>query len=78
MKIHKIAFVLLIIGGLNWLLEAFGYGIGNYIPESIAMVVYILVGVSAIYEIVTHKSNCKHCDVRSMPNQSAPSSMSSM
>jgi uncharacterized membrane protein YuzA (DUF378 family) len=61
MKLHTIAFILLIIGGLNWLLEAFGYGIGNYIPAGVAMVIYVLVGLSAIYEAVTHKSNCRHC-----------------
>jgi uncharacterized membrane protein YuzA (DUF378 family) len=65
MKIHKIAWVLLIIGGINWLLEAFGYGIGNYVSDSVAMIVYILVGLSALYELFTHKSNCKHCDSRS-------------
>lgn len=59
--LHKIAFWLLIIGGLNWLLEAFGYGIGNYVPESVAMIVYILVGISAIVEIMGHKKICKDC-----------------
>ena len=33
---HKITFALLVIGGLNWGLEAAGYGIGNYIPEGFA------------------------------------------
>ncbi len=59
--LHKIAFWLLIIGGLNWLLEAFGYGIGNYIPAGLAMVIYILVGASAIVEIVGHKKTCREC-----------------
>lgn len=66
MKLHKIAFILLVIGGLNWLLEAFGYGIGNYIPANVAMIIYILVGLSAIYEAATHKSNCKHCDTKTV------------
>ncbi len=61
MKLHKIAFVLLIIGGLNWLLEAFGYGIGNYVSGSVSQVIYILVGVAAIYEIFSHKARCKEC-----------------
>ena len=62
MKLHKIAFILLIIGGLNWLLEAFNWGLGNWISASIMKVVYILVGLSAIYELVTHKKTCKACD----------------
>ena len=65
--IHKIAFILLIVGGLNWGLEAFGYGIGNYLPENIAMIIYVLIGISAVVEIFGHKKTCKDC--------AAPSSM---
>jgi uncharacterized membrane protein YuzA (DUF378 family) len=64
MKLHSIAFVLLVIGGLNWLLEAFNYGIGNYLPANVSMIIYILIGVSAIYEAVSHKKNCKCCEVK--------------
>jgi len=60
-KLHMIAFLLLIVGGLNWGLEAFGYGIGNFLPSSISMIIYVLVGLSAIVEIVGHKKNCKCC-----------------
>lgn len=59
--IHKIAFILLIIGGLNWLLEAFGYGLGEYINSGVMTIVYILVGLAALYEIFAHKSICKSC-----------------
>lgn len=61
MKLHKLAFILLIIGGLNWLLEAFGYGIGNYVSGDVAMVIYVLIGLSALYEIFNHKRNCRTC-----------------
>ncbi len=61
--IHLVTFTLLIIGGLNWLLEAFDLGIGNWLSESMATVVYILVGLSAIYELIMHKRNCKLCGV---------------
>jgi uncharacterized membrane protein YuzA (DUF378 family) len=71
MKLHKIAFILLVIGGLNWLLEAFGYGIGNYVPGNVAMIIYILVGLSALYEIFTHKTNCRNC----APDKMAASTM---
>jgi uncharacterized membrane protein YuzA (DUF378 family) len=27
-------------------------------------IIYILVGLSAIVEIFTHKSSCKHCEVK--------------
>lgn len=59
--LHMITFTLLLIGGLNWLLEAFGYGIGKYLPDAMRQVIYILVGISAIIEIATHKKNCTAC-----------------
>ena len=71
MKLHKLTFILLVIGGLNWLLEGiFGAGISSYIPEGagggmggwLTKTIYILVGLSAIYEIVMHKSTCKMCE----------------
>lgn len=62
MKMHKITFILLIIGGLNWGLEALGFGIGSYVPSGLAMTVYILVALSAIYEIFSHKKLCRNCN----------------
>lgn len=59
--LHKIAWILLIVGGLNWLLEAFGWGIGNWLPSPVSMIVYVLVGLSAIYELFSHKKNCRDC-----------------
>ncbi len=61
MNIHKVTFILLIIGGLNWGLEAFGFGLGNYLPSGLVTVVYVLVGLSAIYEIFGHKKLCRDC-----------------
>ncbi|OHA88574.1 MAG: hypothetical protein A3C70_01215 [Candidatus Zambryskibacteria bacterium RIFCSPHIGHO2_02_FULL_43_14] len=61
MNIHKVTFILLIIGGLNWGLEAFDFGLGSYLPSGLAMVVYILVGLSAVYEIFSHKKLCRNC-----------------
>ena len=57
-----VTWILLVVGGLNWGLEVLGWGIGNYIPEGLATLVYALVGISAIVEIFTHKNNCKHCE----------------
>lgn len=61
MNIHKIAFVLLIIGGLAWGLEAVGYGLSNFLPAQVLMIVYILIGLSALYEAFSHKGICKEC-----------------
>jgi uncharacterized membrane protein YuzA (DUF378 family) len=64
MNIHKVAFILLIIGGLNWGLEVLGFGLGNYLPESIMMVIYALVGASALYELFSHKGMCRNCSAQ--------------
>jgi len=66
--LHTITFGLLIIGGLNWGLEFFGIGIANYIGESVASIIYLLVGISALVQIFTHKSYCRYCNSKgSMP-----------
>ncbi|MEK9178114.1 MAG: DUF378 domain-containing protein [Patescibacteria group bacterium] len=70
--IHTIAFVLLVIGGLNWLLVGLSVGdIVAYLPSWLATTVYILVGLSTLYLIFTHKATCKNCE-------SAPSSVPQM
>lgn len=59
--IHVISFILLVVGGLNWLLTAFNYNVVALLGTSVANVIYVLVGLAAIVEIFTHKSNCKAC-----------------
>jgi uncharacterized protein len=59
--LHMIAFVLLIIGGLNWGLTAFGFNAVGYLGETLAKIVYVLVGLSAVLVAVTHKKDCKMC-----------------
>ena len=60
--LHMITWILLVIGGLNWGLEAFGWGLGNWLPGGLMQIIYILVGLSALYEIFNHKNTCKNCD----------------
>lgn len=60
--IHFIAFLLVVIGGLNWLLIGlFNWGVGDWLGGTLAKVVYILVGLSAVYLIFTHKKDCRLC-----------------
>ena len=60
--LHTIAFILLVIGGLNWLLIGLGVGdVVMYLGNTLATIVYILVGLSAIYLVVTHKKTCRQC-----------------
>jgi uncharacterized membrane protein YuzA (DUF378 family) len=62
---HKLTFVLLVVGGLNWLLVGvFGWDISRFLggmDSMVARAVYILVGLSAVYEVVTHRASCKAC-----------------
>jgi uncharacterized membrane protein YuzA (DUF378 family) len=65
MWLHVLAFTLLFVGGLNWgLFGLFNVNLVHMILGSwpvVESVVYILVGLSAIYIIVTHKNDCKMC-----------------
>jgi len=63
--LHAVAFALVIIGGLNWfLIGLFNWGIGELLPlsaQGIMSIVYIIIGLSALYLVVTHNKDCKHC-----------------
>lgn len=60
--LHGIAFVLLVIGGINWLLIGLlDWGVANILGESISKIVYVLVGLSAVYLVLTHKKTCNAC-----------------
>lgn len=63
--VHMVAFVLLVVGGLNWLLVVFDKNLVEMIfgDGVVTKVIYALVGVSALYEIVAHKSRCSTCSV---------------
>lgn len=60
--LHIVSWILLVIGGLNWgLVGAFNLNIVDKLGPTVAMIVYILVGIAAIVEIVTHKKCCTCC-----------------
>ena len=63
--LHMVAFTLLVVGGLNWGLWAlFGLNLVNAVVGSMPTVeklVYVLVGVSAVYIAATHMGDCKAC-----------------
>ena len=68
---HGLAFVLIIIGGLNWLLVGLtGWDIGMIFGGQgapISRIIYILVGLSAFYLVSTHRMDCKTCEKKVMP-----------
>jgi len=62
--LHMVAFILLVVGGLNWGLSAFGWNVVNMVVGTWPMLenlIYVLVGLSAVYELVAHKKSCKEC-----------------
>ncbi len=60
--LHAIAFILVVVGGLNWgLVGVADYNVVSLVGQTLEKVVYILVGLSAIYLVLTHKSTCKNC-----------------
>lgn len=70
--LHMVAFILLAIGGLNWGLVGLGqlagsnWNVVNMILGSmptVESVVYVLVGLSALWILVTHKRDCKTCSM---------------
>jgi uncharacterized membrane protein YuzA (DUF378 family) len=71
MKLHTIAFILLVVGGLNWLCfgifewDIVGKLFGG-MTSTVSQIVYILVGLSAVYEIATHKKRCRDCSAGGM------------
>ena len=63
--LHMIAFTLLFVGGLNWgLVGLFGFDLVMYLLGSwpdLVKIVYVAVGASAVYIMISHKMDCKIC-----------------
>ncbi len=60
-----IAFILLVVGGLNWLLVGLaGWDVGQLFGGQdavVSRVIYVLVGLSALVIVFDHKHSCKMC-----------------
>ncbi|MDO8657421.1 MAG: DUF378 domain-containing protein [Candidatus Levybacteria bacterium] len=63
--LHIITFTLVIIGAINWgLVGLLNLNLVTTLfgsTPSVEKIVYILVGLSAVYVVTTHKSDCKIC-----------------
>lgn len=68
--LHMVTFLLTIVGGLNWGLVGLGGFMGSDLNvvhmilgsmPAIEWIVYILVGLSAVYLVIGHKKDCKAC-----------------
>ncbi len=74
--VHVIAFILVVIGGLNWGLVGLGGFAGgdwNVVHmilgawPAVEWIVYVLVGLSALVLVFTHKAHCRMCSMGGMP-----------
>ena len=65
--IHKVAWVLLIVGGLNWgLVGLFGFDLVTYLFGSwmwVTRLIYILVGMSAVLMLAAGNC-CMTCEAK--------------
>ncbi|HEX9007973.1 MAG TPA: DUF378 domain-containing protein [Patescibacteria group bacterium] len=63
--LHAIAKALVLIGAINWgLVGLFNFNLVTAIFGSVPMVeqwIYILVGLSGLWILFTHKSYCMYC-----------------
>lgn len=62
---HVVVYVLLFVGGLNWgLVGLFNWNLVSWIfgmGSFLERLVYVLVGLSAVWAIFTHMGECKVC-----------------
>lgn len=68
--LHMIAFLLAMVGALNWGLVGIGGFMGSNLNvvnlilggmPTIEWIGYVLVGISAVYITLTHKRDCRTC-----------------
>jgi uncharacterized membrane protein YuzA (DUF378 family) len=63
--VHMVAYMLLWVGGLNWgLIGLFNFNLVEMVLGSmpgLVMLVYVLVGASAVFSATTHIKECKVC-----------------
>lgn len=66
-ELHMLAFALVVIGGLNWLLVGIaGWDVGQLFGgqgATVSRVIYVLVGLSALLLVFNHKKDCKACSM---------------
>ena len=74
-NLHLVAWILVMVGALNWGLVGIGSFLGgdwNVVAlilgswPQVEALVYVLVGGAAVYEVISNKGNCKNCSAGGM------------
>lgn len=64
-KLHAVSFLSVMIGAINWgFIGLFNFNLVNSIfgfSPAFEHIIYVIVGLSAVYLIVQHKADCKTC-----------------
>lgn len=69
-SLHMVGWILVIVGALNWGLVGLGGFLGgdwNVVSmilgswPAVEQLVYVLVGLSGVYMLVSHKKTCREC-----------------
>jgi uncharacterized membrane protein YuzA (DUF378 family) len=75
-KLHTVSFILIAVGGINWLLVGlFGWDVGEIFGGQgavVSKIIYILVGLATIAELVSHKKLCRMCVSNSSGSSGTP------
>jgi len=70
--LHMLSFILVIVGALNWGLVGLGHLVQSDLNvvhmvlgawPTVEWLVYLLVGIGAIFLVSTHKKDCRYCSV---------------
>ncbi|MBP6044823.1 MAG: DUF378 domain-containing protein [Microgenomates group bacterium] len=63
--LHMVSFLLMVVGAVTWgTVALFQFNVVDMVfgvGSQLGMVVYVLVGVSGLYQMATHKGDCKVC-----------------
>jgi hypothetical protein len=62
--LHAVTLTLVLVGALNWgLVGLFSFNLVESLgfPSGLVQTVYVLVGASAVYMLLTHKDECMTC-----------------
>jgi len=64
-SLHMISFILVVVGALNWgLVGLMDINLVTMIfgqSPMLVQAVYVAVGLSGVYQVFTHKGDCKVC-----------------
>jgi len=67
-SLHMITYPLMVIGAVNWgLVGAFDINVVNMLVggyPNVETLVYVAVGLSALYDFLNHKMTCKLCSTK--------------